>query len=180
MNIVIHPGWQDSGPDHWQSIWQAALPRSSRVAQADWDRPQLDDWVAALDRHLAALDGPAVLVCHSLGCITLAHWSARTANRHGRVAAALLVAPADVGRGDAPAEIVGFAPIPFDPLPFPATVVASDDDPFCEPARSRAFAAAWGARLVTLAGAGHINAAAGFGAWPEGRALLDALCRRAA
>ena len=42
-------------------------------------------------------------------------------------------------------------------------------------ARAAAFAAAWGSRLVTLDRAGHINAEAGYGPWPEGRRLLDEL-----
>jgi predicted alpha/beta hydrolase family esterase len=60
-------------------------------------------------------------------------------------------------------------------LPFPSVVVASTDDPFASLDRSRAFAAVWGSRLVTLERAGHINADAGFGPWPEGRRLLDEL-----
>jgi len=50
--------------------------------------------------------------------------------------------------------------------------VASTDDPFVTPARAAALARAWGSRLVTLERAGHLNADAGFGPWPEGRRLL--------
>jgi predicted alpha/beta hydrolase family esterase len=41
--------------------------------------------------------------------------------------------------------------------------------------RAAALARAWGSRLVTLEGAAHINADAGFGPWPEGRQLLAEL-----
>jgi uncharacterized protein len=70
-----------------------------------------------------------------------------------------------------------FSTIPLAPLPFPSIVVASRDDPFVTPARAAAFATAWSSRLVTLTAAGHINADAGFGPWPEGRKLLAELRR---
>jgi predicted alpha/beta hydrolase family esterase len=89
------------------------------------------------------------------------------------VKGALLVAPADVDSlTHTPDEVRNFGPIPLVPLPFPSIVVASSDDPFVTPARAAAFAQAWGSRLVTLRGAAHINADAGFGPWPEGRKLL--------
>lgn len=175
MHILIHPGWQDSGPEHWQSLWQNALPGSERVAQADWDHPQLDEWVATLHRHILAAPAPVLLVCHSLGCATLVHWASRHRADAHRIGTALLVAPADVERADAPQEIRGFATLPRAALPFPTRLVASDDDPFCQLARSRDFAAAWQAELTVLEAAGHINASAGFGAWPQGLALLQAL-----
>lgn len=34
--ILIVPGLFDSGPDHWQSHWQRALPTAERVEQSDW------------------------------------------------------------------------------------------------------------------------------------------------
>jgi hypothetical protein len=60
-------------------------------------------------------------------------------------------------------------------LPFPSIVVASMSDPFVTVARATALAHAWGSRLVTLEGAAHINADAGFGPWPDGRRLLAEL-----
>ena len=39
MNIVLTlPGWQGSGPEHWQSRWEA-LHGFIRVEQHDWMRP---------------------------------------------------------------------------------------------------------------------------------------------
>jgi predicted alpha/beta hydrolase family esterase len=74
----------------------------------------------------------------------------------------------------------GFAPIPLAPLPFPSIVVTSADDPYARPGRARHFARCWGGELVELGAAGHINAAAGFGPWPAGAALLERLRRGAA
>lgn len=182
-HLVIHPGWQDSGPAHWQSHWQiqlAASTGSSRVAQQDWQHPDVAAWVAALHAHLLALDGPLMFAAHSLGCITLARWAQRYPQHAARIGAALLVAPADVERADAPHEIAGFAPIPLNALPFPAAVVASDDDPYCSLARSRYFAEQWQVPFHILHGAGHINAESGLGNWPLGLQMLEDLLGNAA
>lgn len=180
-HLIIHPGWQNSGPLHWQSRWQAQLAASgsSRVAQQDWDHPDLSAWVATLHAHILAHDGPLILAAHSLGCITLAHWAQRHPQHASRIRAALLVAPADVERNDAPSEIAGFAPIPLTALPFAAAVVASDDDPFCALPRSRHFAEQWQVPLRVLHGAGHINAESGLGDWPDGLRLLTDLAEKA-
>lgn len=174
--VLTLPGYGDSGPDHWQSHWERADSTCRRVTQDDWLAPRLEHWLAALDRHVAECAAPPVLVAHSLACALVAHWAGRarsTAN------GALLVAPADV---DSPLrtadEVRNFSPMPMDRLPFPCIVVASTDDPFVSLDRATAFAAAWGSRLVTLEHAGHINADAGFGPWPEGRALLAELTDR--
>ncbi|MEV8097572.1 alpha/beta fold hydrolase [Kitasatospora sp. NPDC085879] len=167
---LVLPGYQNSGPEHWQSRWEAAGAGFVRVEQADWDAPQRTDWVAALDAAVAAADRPVVLVAHSLGCITVAHWAAGRTDLPG-VAGALLVAPADVDTAEVP-ELVNFRPVPLRPLPFPATVVASTDDPWCTAERAAAFADAWDAELVELGAHGHINSASGLGDWPEGRRLL--------
>jgi uncharacterized protein len=168
--ILILPGYADSEPDHWQSHWERGDPACRRVVQDDWLEPRLADWLATLDRYVAGCAGPPVLVAHSLGCALVAHWAARAS---APVKAALLVAPADVDSPiHTPDEVRSFSPIPLVPLGFPSIVVASGDDPFVSPARAEAFALAWGSRLITLPGAAHINAEAGYGPWPEGRKLL--------
>src|SRR5580765_7501371 len=118
--VVIVPGLGDSGPQHWQTLWQAAYPRHVRVVQRDWDRPRLDDWLAALDDAVRAAAAPVVIAAHSLACVLVAHWAARARAtgdaRAGGLAAvrcALLVAPADVDSpAHTPPETRGFAPIP--------------------------------------------------------------------
>jgi predicted alpha/beta hydrolase family esterase len=153
------------------------LPHALRVRQQNWDTPEPQAWIAALAATVEAAPWPVLLVAHSLGCITAA--SLPTALR-SKVAGALLVAPADVERPGAPDCLRAFAPVPRHSLPFQSVVVASDDDPYCPLARAAGFAQDWGSRLVILNGAGHINAAAGYGNWPDGLKLLRALRRRAA
>jgi predicted alpha/beta hydrolase family esterase len=171
--VLVLPGYADSGPDHWQSHWERADPGLERVVQDDWLMPRLTDWLATLDRYVAACGAPPVLAAHSLGCALVAQWAARS---RGTARGALLVAPADVDSPvHTPDEVRDFGPLPLARLPFPSIVVASSDDAFVTLERAAAFARAWGSRLVTLERAGHINADAGFGPWPEGRALLAEL-----
>ena len=89
------------------------------------------------------------------------------------VVGALLVAPPDVDRLGADPRVERFAPTPKSVLPFPTTVVASNDDPWCHADRADELACALGAHFVLLDGAGHINADSGLGAWREGQELLE-------
>jgi len=174
--VLLLPGYADSGPDHWQTLWERRHGYV-RVLQEDWLQPERDAWIARLDEAVERASGAVVLVAHSLGCALVAHWAARGAVT--RVRGALLVAPADVDeiRHVVP-EVASFAPLPLVRLPFPAIVVASATDPYVEPPRARAMARAWGARLVELGDAGHVNAEANLGDWHAGHALLDELLAR--
>jgi predicted alpha/beta hydrolase family esterase len=176
-HTLILPGWQNSGPGHWQSLWEAAHGYQ-RVEQHDWLRPLRGDWSARLDEVLLDTDtggrGPVVLVAHSLGCMLAAAWAAHSRNTH-RVKAALLVAPPDVERADLRQMLPGWAPVPLQALPFRTMVLASSNDPFCDLARARAFAAAWGADLVDVGARGHINAESGLGDWPQAHEHLKRL-----
>ena len=172
-SILIVPGLGGSGPDHWQSRWQARLPGARRVEQADWDQPDSADWIARLDEAVARADRPPILVAHSLSCALVACWAAN----HARpIHAALLVGPADI-ESDAhtPPEAHVFRPLPMARLPFPTIVVASRDDPYVAFDRATAMAKAWGVELVDIGKAGHINTASGHGEWPEGERLLSRL-----
>ena len=173
QNVLILPGWQDSGPPHWQSLWQVQFGYQG-VEQHDWLRPLRGDWIARLEDVVLGTDEPAVLVVHSLGCMLVAAWAAHSRNTH-RVKGALLVAPGDV-EGDTLRPVLGhWAPVPRQILPFKSVLVASHDDPNCSFERAQGFASAWGASLVDLGKAGHINADSGLGDWPQGRTLLDEL-----
>lgn len=173
---VLIPGWGGSGPEHWQTLWQARLPQVRRVEMPDWLTPEPTSWVAALDdvvSEVVSVDRRApFLIAHSLGCVAVARWAGE---RSRPVAGALLVAPPDLERPDAPPELRSFSPVPRHRLPFPTVVVASTDDPYASLEYSAALAAGWGAALEVLPGAGHINAASGHGAWPEGWQRLHRL-----
>ena len=174
--VFLVPGWQNSGPGHWQSLWESQLKDTRRVEMPNWEFPRRWEWIGALDEALAQhlrYDGePPVLVGHSLGCLAIAHWAAA----HERpIHGALLVAPSDVERETAPEVLRDFAPIPRLVLPFPSHVVVAADDPWLATDRARAFAAAWGSRFSLMEGGGHLNAASGFGPWPRGEVWLKEL-----
>lgn len=169
MTFVIVPGWRNSGRGHWQTFWADSLPNAVRVEQEDWLAPAKDAWVNTLKDTIAAIDGPIVIIAHSLGCITTVHLPEEAASR---IVGAFLVAPADPWRR---AELEDFAPVPYEALPYPSMVVAGSDDPFCTARKASAYARSWGSDFVRLQGAGHINIESGHGPWPGGKVLLESL-----
>jgi len=174
--VLLLPGWQDSGPTHWQSRW-AQLHGHRRVEQDDWQWPRRGDWMARLDEVVTSLEAthtPAVLVAHSLGCQLVAAWAAHSQHA-ARVMAALLVAPPDTERADMPPQLFNWRPIVRQRLPFVSLVVTSTDDPYGDADRVAQMAADWGSRTISIGARGHINGDSGLGDWPEGLALLQGL-----
>jgi hypothetical protein len=176
-SVFILPGLHDSGPGHWQSLWEASMPSARRVRQHDWDAPERTDWVAALDDAIRQTEGPIVFAAHSLGCALAAWWAAEhAADPHAsRVIGALLVAPPDVERPDFPPGVRGFAPMPRMRLPYNAIVAASSNDPWCALPKAQSWAADWDAEFESVGPRGHINGDSGLGKWPQGRCWLDRL-----
>ncbi|MCA1952821.1 MAG: alpha/beta hydrolase [Hyphomicrobiales bacterium] len=166
LSILIVPGLGGSGPDHWQSRWEAKLSTARRVLQPDWDRPNRRLWTETLVEAVNAAERPVVLVAHSLGVATVAHAAPDFA---APVLGAFLVGLSDWNRAELiPGLAHDFAPLPRDPLPFPSLLVASRNDPFCEFETAADFANAWGSALIDAGEAGHLNADSGHGPWPEG------------
>ena len=174
-NVLILPGWEGSGPQHWQTLWEKRHGYV-RVEQHDWVTPLRGDWLARLEEMVLSRDEPAVLVAHSLGCILTAAWSALSKNTH-RVKAALLVAPGDVERPEVRELIPTWSPIELRAMAFPSVLLASHDDPYCEFERARLFAYAWNAQFMDYGLCGHINAESGLASWPEGHVLLQDLMK---
>jgi predicted alpha/beta hydrolase family esterase len=173
VNVLILPGWQNSGPAHWQSQWEAAYGYR-RVEQHEWMRPLRGDWIARLEDVLLRCDEPAVLVAHSLGCLLVAAWATHSRNTH-LVKAALLVAPGDPEREALRPVLGSWSPVPSQKLPFKSILVGSRNDPYCSHARARQFAKAWGADFIDFGMQGHINAESGLGAWQYGHEILNQL-----
>ena len=172
MHYLIVPGFNNSGPTHWQSYWQRSFPDASRVVQRSWDRPIKSEWLEMLDRAVAGLNSDTILVSHSLGVVTTVLWLAKKAAEGaipGVVKGAFLVAPADADVVDI---IENFAPMPTEKLQVPCCVVASENDPYMTFERADYFAKAWGASLCNVGRLGHINADSNLGEWEQGRALL--------
>jgi predicted alpha/beta hydrolase family esterase len=167
--IVIVPGWRNSGPGHWQSLWAERFPGVVRVQQDDWVTPSRKAWVASITRTILEQEKAVLVVAHSLGCIATAHLPPKAASR---ISGALLVAPADPERRSVLSD---FAPVPYKPLPYRSVLVASSNDPYCPVRLAGAYARAWGSDYVRVPNAGHINIESGHGEWPLGVALLQSL-----
>lgn len=159
LRLLVIPGLRDSGPTHWQTWLQARHAGAVRVVQHDWVWPDLQRWSARIDSTLARSGaGRWLAVAHSFGVLALAEHLARVPD--SPIAAALLVAPADphkFGLGES---------LPHTPLPRPATVVASSNDPWMPLAEASRWARRWGCPLINLGAAGHINAESGHGPLP--------------
>ncbi|MCE1235878.1 MAG: alpha/beta hydrolase [Hyphomicrobiales bacterium] len=163
IDFVLVPGFKDSGPEHWQTCWQNAVPIFSRIDQRRWDDPDIEHWISAILRRLRESRRPAVLIGHSLGALASA---CVAADGDERVAGLMLVAPAEPSRFEAEDRV------PEAGLGVPCIVVASRNDPVMRWARAERWSRTWGGRLVDLGEAGHINAESGFGPWPYGLRLL--------
>ena len=150
VTVLFVPGLRDHVEDHWQTHAAKALPGSVTVPPLTADRLSCAARVAALDEALKAITGEVVIAAHSAGCLMVAHW----AQHHTRqIKGALLATPADVENPLPPgyptlAELQegGWCPIPRQPLPFPAIVAASRNDPLAAFSRVEEMAMAWEAQ----------------------------------
>lgn len=177
VDILIVPGWQDSGHDHWQTRWEKSLKTARRVVQADWDHPTVEVWGDQIAKFAAGATKPVVVVAHSLGVPAVVLAADKLKVRG--VIGAFLVAPADLdfshfwpdtgGRRWPPATgDGGYSNMPTNRLPFPGHVVVANNDLYCSYTRAQHLAAKWGATLSDAGESGHINVASGHGPWPEG------------
>lgn len=167
------PGYGDSDSEHWQTYFETKLDNCQRVNQDSWTEPILEDWVEQIEKSLEDKDlSNTILITHSLGGVALAYWF----QKYGRIVkGALIVAPPDL---EYPAEDLGlesFTPTPRVYLPFPTVVVCSTNDRWMSLKRAEFFASSWGAELITLEDAGHINGDSGYGSWDHGLEILKKL-----
>lgn len=178
--LLFLPGLGNSDADHWQTLWRQRLPNSHRFQPSSWDEPDIADWLQALETAVDAAEESVLIVAHSLSCLLVAHWALdadiddKKARRLAQVRGAFLVATPDPASSAFPLEASSFRNVPARPMPFPALVIASSDDPYAATSSAKKMADAWQAGFVDVGACGHINAASQLGEWPHGRALLEA------
>ncbi|MGD3108717.1 RBBP9/YdeN family alpha/beta hydrolase [Streptomyces sp. YGL11-2] len=178
---VIIPGIDGSDGQHWQTLWERQWGTSAvRISPASWSTPELEDWgdaVGAAYDEARRLGDRVVLVAHSLGCWAVSTWL--DANPSSPVAGAFLAAPPDPHGPAFPRQAAAsFTTVSAQPLPCPALVVGSLDDPYCTPEAATDLAARWAAQWHVTGPHGHLNSASGLGPWPDGRKLLDSLTQQ--
>lgn len=165
-DILIIPGLNDSGPDHWQTRWQTKLSTTRRVKQKDWQRPCRYDWEAGVMFAIEESVRPVVMIAHSLGVIAGLF---ALQECHEKIAGAFFVAPpSEAAILEIPVIDCEFLPIPRHHLPFPAVMVGSGNDPYADYQFTKDLAEELGAKFIDAGPAGHINVESGHGPWPEG------------
>jgi uncharacterized protein len=170
-NYITLPGIGGSGEAHWHTIWEKQDPNFQRFRPSSWNEPDLTDWIDALDESVAASNPPPVLVAHSLACLLVAHWAARSEKR---IAGAFLVSVPDPKGPKFPAAAEAFGPVPQRRLRFPALILASTNDGYGTVEYAQRRSEEWGAPLIALGPLGHVNASSNLGDWTQGRHLLAA------
>jgi hypothetical protein len=176
--ILTVPGLNNSDARHWQSRWEAKIPDCERVDLGMWDDPHRNTWVNKLNLAIHNARRPVILVAHSLGCLAVAWWAEYEKPAYGNpVVGALLVAPPDVEKPGVDPRLARFAPVPRQPLPFPAFLAASENDPYCQLRVARGLATDWSACFAYAGSVGHINADSEIGDWDFGQLLLGQLVR---
>ncbi len=169
--IIFLAGIGNSGQDHWQRRWFEQLG-GVWVEHRSWDEPDCGEWVADLDAALATTAGPRLLIAHSLGCLAAFTWARE--HRDPQIVGGFFVACPDPRGPGFPPVATGFSLPSARPLPFPAVLVASQDDHFASLEFSARLARAIGASAFVDVGArGHINAESELGDWQEGRDILS-------
>ena len=172
MKALIVPGVGGSEKQHWQSWLQEQLHDAVRVEQDYWNKPVLDVWVQRFTEVLLQQTAPVQVVAHSFGCLTSVAAIQHNPALLQRIGSLLLVAPANPERfsvtglrKEAEASIA--SQLPQTALPVATRLIASRNDPWLSFEAAELWATRWQADLVDLGHAGHINVAAGYGAWPD-------------
>lgn len=177
--VLIVPGLRDDTPGHWQQLLAARWPRAVSVTPMGRSDLSCLRRVAALETAAQSIEGPLILVAHSGGCLTVAHWALGTRRE---IHAALLAVPPDFERPMPEGYPVlhelragGWLPVPRARLPFRSIVAASRNDPLAGFERVTELAEDWGSELVDLGEVGHLNAASGYGEWAGATGLIERL-----
>lgn len=165
---LLVPGLDGGGEGHWLSWFEAAIPDTRRVVPPDPANLDLSEWSAAVRWEISRADDPVFIVAHGFGCLA----AVRAASDFpDRVEGAMLVAPFD------PDNMRLAWLLPEEPLGFPATIVASTNDPHMRLSKAAFWAGFWSCEFVNAGRIGSIDPAAGFGPWPAGLAMIEEIKR---
>lgn len=178
--ILIVPETAETAPHHWQSRWERTRDNCRRLDLGMWDDPHRNTWVNKLNlaiyRGAENSERPVLLVGHGLGCLIIAWWAEYERPVRGRpVIGALLIAPPDPDLPGQDPRLAKFAAVPRQPLPFPAYVVASANDPACGLRSAIRLARDWDCRFTEAGAVGHLDADSNVGDWVLGQRLLGRL-----
>src|SRR4051812_15196528 len=167
--LILH-GLEGSGPDHWQTWLARELrDRGERVSYPDLPDPfdpKPDEWRAALQPELAALEGERIVLCHSLGCLL---WLLNARDGATDVAdRVLLVAPPKTSEVE---PVVRFQPDGVTAADLARAagqtlMLWSEPDSYCPQTAPVAFPGIF-ENTKHIPDSGHLNSDAGYGPWPD-------------
>jgi predicted alpha/beta hydrolase family esterase len=181
--VVLIPGWNGSGPGHWQHWLAEQLTAAGRDVRwppfADVDHPSLAEWLTDLRAALGGLPAQGYdVVAHSLGAVLwLQHVASPAALDCPPAARVALVSPPSPTT--AFPEIAEFFPPPVDVdtvrrAAGGTVLVAGTDDPYLPEGVAAAYGVPLKMAATVIDGGKHLNTDSGYGEWP---AVLD-WCRR--
>ncbi|MGB4076011.1 RBBP9/YdeN family alpha/beta hydrolase [Pseudomonas sp.] len=181
--VLIVPGLREHVSEHWQTLLAAKLSKVRSVPPLEVCKLSCAARVDAIQREVAQIDGPLIMVAHSAGVLMLVHWAARYGSQYP-LKGALLAAPPDLDASwppgyPAPESLSanGWGPLPKGRLPFPSIVAASSNDHLASLEAVTRMAQDWGSELVNLGEVGHLNPASGYGEWSQAEAFVRELDR---
>ena len=165
---LLVPGLDGGGDGHWLSWIEASVSDTRRVVQPDIKSMDLSAWSASVRWHIDRIDGPVSIIAHGFGCLAAVRGAFDYADR---IEAALLAAPFD------PDNLRLAWMLPEEPLGFPCVIVGSSNDPHMRLSKAAFWAGFWSAEFVNAGRVGGLDAASGFGPWPDGLAIFEDLRR---
>ena len=137
FDIVFVPGYGNSTNGHWQALWHKEFQNSYWVEQNDWANPNCDEWVEAHNLLIQSIEGPVLLVTHSLGGSTIIEWSEKYS---ANISGVFIVAVPDVQSVNFPQAVSEYQTPPLEKLPLPSLVLASMDDAYSTVDKTAYFA----------------------------------------
>jgi hypothetical protein len=129
--------------------------------------PKPDEWLAALQPELAAMDGERIVLCHSLACLVwLLNARAGATDVAERV---LLVAPPCTDEVEPVARFRadGVTPRDVERAARTTRMLCSEADPYCPAGAAAIFGEPLALDYGVIPGGGHLNTEAGYGPWPD-------------
>jgi predicted alpha/beta hydrolase family esterase len=164
--LLLH-GWGGSDYPHWQSWLAGKLANEyGTISFPLLDNPHYPSknrWLKLAKKNLKDFK-PKTVVCHSLGC-TLWFWLSQ--DKLETLEHLILVAPPSI---HSDVDTIST----FFPFALPDTLYAkkidfivSDNDPYIRIDEAKDMAVKYGANLIILNNAGHINNESGFGEWEQ-------------
>ncbi|QGZ50028.1 hydrolase [Streptomyces sp. QHH-9511] len=175
--LILH-GFQNHRPEgHWQHWLAGRLGKRGHEVRypqlPEPDAPVLGDWLAALRGELRppAGGGEFVVVAHSLAVLLWLQAAARTPDELTADRALLVAPPSPAVTASIP-EIAGFG---TDPgldlgavrLKIPTRLVYGEGDPYCPEGAAVHYGDPLSLDRDLVASGGHLDMAAGYGAWPS-------------